>query len=413
MANRLIISLGYLMFLLLPWYYLKSGNIQPVDIVIITLLCMLLLSRQIYQFNLMKTSSITLTLTVMIIYFFFSLTVNYILLNNSETLILISENFYIILICMSYLSFMFYLYRKYEKQQFYEKILRLLLSGTIIPLAFILFAHHTTMARGCLSFNNPNQLGAYALLNIAVLVYITLFARSNELIVNKSVSLILINIYLLFFIISASRAAFGLLFLYIFSYFIIFRVKQIRDNPIVSLFFITLILVFPCWILLNKLLIRIVMVRNSGTFVLTDMQSDIYTRIFLGMNYNLSHLFIFLFGTGSSSNPLRPSGLEFHNNFMGIFNQSGTIGLILYILFHICILRSLLKQGILYLVPYICYLELSFFHFTLRERINWYLLAVIIFLSVYQKIDRALSRTNHSSTTIVSAPSTILSSSKV
>lgn len=397
MTKGFIHLFSYLIFLLLPWYYLKSGNVQPVDIIILILLCLFVFSKQIYQLRLLKISSISFTLLIFLVYLLASFTIRYLFTNDSDTFVLIAQNFYIMVMTMTYLFLICYFYLNYEKPEFYRKILQFLLLTIIIPFSLILFSHQTTVMRGYLSFNNPNQLGIYALVNTAVLFYITLFARSNNIKINKPISLILINVYFLFFIISASRAAFGILFMYILFYFLVFQVKQIRESPLLSIAIITLLLVLPCWYLLIKILTWVSSVRETGAFAMSDMQSDIYTRMFAGISYNFSQLFIFLFGTGTASNPLRPDYLEYHNNFLEIFNQAGIAGLILYTFFNICVIRSLFREGILYLIPYLCYLEISFFHFTLRERINWYFFAFIIFICIYKKIDLLFSKSHSSS----------------
>jgi hypothetical protein len=268
-------------------------------------------------------------------------------------------------------------------------MLSYLMVGAIVPIIFIFVKNNISLSRGVLSFNNPNQLGIYALLNMSLLFYMSLFANKSNLKINKWLSFTLLNIYLVFFIISASRAAFCVVPLYILSCSVIFRVKQIRENPVASSIIIALILAIPCWFLLNKLFIRVEAVREHGLFTVSQMQNESYLRIFTGIGYNLSNLFYFLFGVGEYTNPARPNGLEFHNNFIGIFNEIGVFGLLLYLYFNLSIMYSLLRKGILYLIPYLCYLEISSFHYIFRERINWLFLSVIIFITVSSKFETA------------------------
>jgi hypothetical protein len=79
-----------------------------------------------------------------------------------------------------------------------------------------------------------------------------------------------------------------------------------------------------------------------------------------------------LFGSGSR---LNPDELEFHNNFLEIFYQSGIIGLVLYALFSILVLYNLIKKNLLYAVPFIAFTLVSSFHFSQRSRFSWIFIA--------------------------------------
>ena len=378
-----------LIFLLFPIYYLHSGNIQPIDIAIVSLFFLFALSRNIIGYNIIRLSSTFYVLMILCIYSILALTANYLFIGNNQTAPLILQNIYFPIITIASISLLCYFYKHSTKQEFYEKILWFLFLATVIPLLYMIIQNNIYLKRGCLSFNNPNQLAIYAMLNMAVLFYLNLFARTNNLKMNKWLSLILINIYMEFFIISASRAAFGIVLMYILAYFVIFQVKQIRENPVFSSMIIAALLALPCWVILGHLLMQIESVRNYSEFSLNSIQADSYERAFIGISYNFSHLYYFLFGYGDNSNPLRPENLEFHNNLVGVFNEVGVVGFMLYVLLNICIILSLLKQGVLYLIPYLCYLEVSFFHYIFRERVNWWFLSVIIFITIYQKIDAA------------------------
>ncbi len=380
-------SLTYIMFLLLPYYYLQSGSIQPVDFVIFFLFSLLVLSKNTISYSIRGVSVIYFWLMMLFIYSILIFILSYIVDHQSETLQLMAQTIYYMLLSFMYLSLLYYFYNSCSKQKFYEKMIKFLMISTIVPLIFLLIKQKIGLSRAELSFNNPNQLAIYAMLNMAIFFYMSLFAIANHLKVNRIVSLLLINLYVVFLSMSASRAAFGLLLMYVMSYFLIFPFKQVRENPIGSWIIIMLILAIPGWLLFNKFIIHMESLRENNLFILNNLQTDSYVRMFQGINYNLSNLYYFLFGVGQSSNPWRLDHLEFHNNFIGIFNQIGIFGFILYLILNIYIVIALLRQGFIYLIPYLCYLELALFHYVFRERVNWWFMAVLIFITIYKKID--------------------------
>ncbi len=387
MFNMAINSLTYIMFLLLPYYYLQSGSIQPVDFVIFFLFSLLVLSKNTISYSIRGVSVIYFWLMMLFIYSILIFILSYIVDHQSETLQLMAQTIYYMLLSFMYLSLLYYFYNSCSKQKFYEKMIKFLMISTIVPLIFLLIKQKIGLSRAELSFNNPNQLAIYAMLNMAIFFYMSLFAIANHLKVNRIVSLLLINLYVVFLSMSASRAAFGLLLMYVMSYFLIFPFKQVRENPIGSWIIIMLILAIPGWLLFNKFIIHMESLRENNLFILNNLQTDSYVRMFQGINYNLSNLYYFLFGVGQSSNPWRLDHLEFHNNFIGIFNQIGIFGFILYLILNIYIVIALLRQGFIYLIPYLCYLELALFHYVFRERVNWWFMAVLIFITIYKKID--------------------------
>ncbi len=387
MASKSILYLVYLTFFLLPWYYLRSGSAQPVDVAVIMLFAVLFFVRQLIFTPLLKLSGIYIFLLSLLIYTMLCFMLNYILFGQIETLQLLLQTIYFILMINVIVSAFINIYLNHTKQDFYKIVLNCLLLSTVIPVMFYFVSQHNDLNRTVLSFINPNQLAIYALLEMSILFYITLFARECNLKVNKLASLCLINLYLLFFLVSVSRAAFPIVLLYLVSYFIIFKVKQFRQHTVAWILIILLLILLPTWLLFNDILLHFESVREANAFNMSALQDEINIRMLDGISYNFSSLFYFLFGVGQTSNPLRPQHLEFHNNFMGIFNQVGIIGFVLYLILNISILRLLFKLGILYILPYACYLEMSCFHYLFRERINWCFFAVLILMTIYKKLD--------------------------
>ncbi len=379
--------LTYCLFLWIPYYHFKSGNLQPVDIIILLLFFVLFSARKIKINTIIKLSKIYNMIVLLSLYSIFVLVLNYVIYGQEESLMLILETIYAMVMLVVYLSIFYSLYTDLPKQKFYNQMLYNLVISTLMPMFFIITKNHADSSRMSLSFNNPNQLAIFSVINMSIFFYMSLFARSNNLQIRRFISLFIINIDMVFLAISSSRAAFGLLFMYVLSYFLIFQMKQSRENPIFSSLLIAILLAIPAWLLFNHFLMHIELMRDSSIFSMSDLRSDSYIRMFQGLSYDFTNLFYFLFGVGQSSNPMRISNLEFHNNFIGIFNQIGIIGLLIYIVLNVYIVKKLLSQGILYLVPYLCYLEVSFFHFIFRERVSWMFFAVVIFISIYKRID--------------------------
>lgn len=387
MPHKIILSLTYIIFLLMPWYQFNFFNTQPVDIIIVITFLVLALSRQLIGGAYIKISIIYFALVALSIYTLITFILNYLVFARTETIYLICLTIYIFIILITFISLINYLYMNNSKQEFYEKILQCLMLGTIVPIIFMLFNINNQSYRQLLSFHNPNQLAIYALLNMGILFYLTLFARANSLKIKKISSIVLQNIYILFFIMSASRAAFGILLMYILLYFVLLNIKQMRTRPLLFAVICMCLLVLPSWFIIIHLISHMQGVRESGAFNFDVLISNAYTRMLDGLNYNFEHVFNFIFGMGSETNPLRPEQLEFHNNFIGVFNQIGLLGFILYVLFNINIIRVLSRFGFLYFVPYLSYTEVSLFHYIFRERINWLFIAALIIITAAKKID--------------------------
>lgn len=387
MPHKIILYLTYLIFLMLPWYHFNFFNTQPVDIVIIFTFLVLVISRQVIGGAFLKVSIIYFALVALSVYTLITFMLNYLVFTRTETIYLICLAVYIFIILITFISLINYLYMNNSKQEFYDKILQCLMIGTIVPIVFMLFDANNQSYRQLLSFYNPNQLAIYALLNMGILFYLTLFARTYSLKIKKAYSMILQNIYLLFFILSASRAAFGILLMYILLYFVLLNIKQMRTRPLLFAIICMCLLVMPSWLIIIHLISHMQGVRESGAFNFDVLISNAYTRMLDGINYNFEHVFNFIFGMGSETNPFRPEQLEFHNNFIGVFNQIGMLGFILYVLFNINVIRVLSRFGFLYFVPYLSYTEVSLFHYIFRERINWLFIAVLIIITAAKKID--------------------------
>ncbi len=393
MTRSLILILSSFMFFLLPWYYTESGSPQPVDIAIALLFLVLFLSRLPNLKFLTQYSSLFRTFLVFSSYSIITMLFVYILDTKDVTITLLILNFYYVILVTTFLLMIFYLHQMYTQQKFYRLVLVFLMLDLIIPFCFMAKGG-AAIQRVSLSFNNPNQLGFFALVNFAFFMYITLWAKEQKILVNKWMSLIVINVNLLFIFLSASRACIPVILLYVCSYFLLFRIK-VKGY---SLWLVGLVGVAIGFVGIfsigHKLYLHMVTTRLSMLpSDYSGLSNDIYFRAVRGINENFESIGYFLFGTGTYGTGTRGT-LEFHNNFVALFHQVGLIGLLLYVSMNLIILRELFKKGIFYLLPYTCYLFYSMFQYSYRTRVNWLLLAVVIFVLMHDKISKLYLKNN-------------------
>ena len=240
--------------------------------------------------------------------------------------------------------------------------------------------------RVALSFNNPNQLGFYTLVNLAIFIYISQLAKEQKVVINKLLSMIIININLLFLFLASSRACIPVLTLYVISYFLIFRIN-VRGYGFWLFSIIGGSIGFSAlYSLSHNLYLHMRITRSSRLPDDYDgLSFDIYSRAISGIEISFTNLWDFLIGSGSLSTATRGT-MEFHNNFFAIFNEVGLFGLIIYIYMNIVIIKELYKKGLVYIMPYFCYLFYSLFQYSYRARTNWFLLAIVMFILIHNKI---------------------------
>jgi hypothetical protein len=270
----------------------------------------------------------------------------------------------------------------YSFERCYHIFLIFILLSSILP--FLSFLKTGGVAfRVSLTFNNPNQLGFFALVNLSLVYYLSLLGVQEGIQLRKILSLLIINVNALFLFLSASRACYPALGIYAISYFIIFKPKLRGYNVWLFRIFAVVLSVYMMFAIGLFLFEHMVTTRQSmlPTSYL-GLSSDIYYRAFKGLSTSFDHVWDFLFGSGSYTVGGRDK-LEFHNNFSAIFNQVGLFGFIIYLYMNIIILRGLYQAGVLYLIPYGCYLYYSMFHYSYRTRFNWLFLAFVIFVILY------------------------------
>lgn len=383
MARGLIIFFSGLIFLLLPWYCRDRGSLQPVDGMIF-FSCIFFYYFSSGIMNVLYGSKIFRIFLSFSIYTISILIFDYIIETNIFTVNLIWKNLYYIFLVIFFLTMLMHVY-SYNSEKFYNLMLILLLIHCVIPI-YICLTSGSITGRTSLSFNDPNQLGFFTLVNMSIFFYVSLLALNQDIVIKKTLSLIVINLNLFFLFLSASRSSLPVILLYGLSYLIIFRFK-FRKNEFLFFYILIGILLFLITFIVSYMLFHYIEGVRPGslqTEPTTGLQKQFLMRAVEGLDFSLWGI---LFGNGSLSNAARYGyGLEFHNNFSSIFNQIGLLGLLFYIYMNAIIIMKLYRKGFLYTIPYFCYLFYSNFTYSYRIRYNWLFLAVIIFVLSFDNI---------------------------
>lgn len=369
----------------MPWYYMHSGLPQPVDVVIILTLFLFTILKRPYL-NLLQYSSIYKMFLYFIIFTIVTLLINFIDNESAITINLIIQNIYYFILMSVYLFIIVNIFQYYNHVKSYNIILFLVFLGCLLPmLDWIFYVRNLSSGRIALTFNNPNQLGFFSLVNISIVYYLGLLAKEAQFKLNKWIALAILNSSLFFLFLSASRACYPVILLYIFCYFIIFDFNFSGASG--SLFKILSILLgtFFCIFLLYEWYVHMKSIRLSRLAVNYDgIIYDFYFRALRGIDFNTMSLWELLIGRGEHSLHERGT-LEFHNNFIALFNQTGLLGLLLYIYVNLLIIINLIKKSVLYFLPFFCYLFYSTFQYSLRTRPHWLFIAIIIFVSLHHR----------------------------
>lgn len=379
--NQLVKATSYFIFFLLPWYYMHSGLPQPVDVFISLTLIVFALMKFPHLVELYRAKMFR-CLCYFIVYTIIILLVNLIANNSIITATLIVQNVYYFTMLIVFPLIFLRLKNVYGETQCFEIILWLILTSCLLPLGDWLLSA-TKATRISLTFNNPNQLGFFSLVNISIVYYIGLLSRDHGFKINKWLAIFIININILFLFLSASRSCYPVIALYIFCYLFFFDINFKSRKLFLYKLMLGLGALIAFTLLIYKMYQHMIHIRQGQSPIdVPNILGDFYFRALRGMDFELMNLWDLLFGNGTYTTSIRGS-LEFHNNFIAIFNQIGLLGLIFYFYVNGLAIVQLCKKGYLYLFPFFCYLFYSMFQYSYRTRVHWLFIAVIIFLTIH------------------------------
>lgn len=381
--------LFYSCFFLIPYYKFASDSFQPLDIIIVLIIFA-------FIFNTLSTDMFIANKTLIYWASFYVLGIILILINYVK----FNQGIFqiplliIFLYSLSILVSFFYLFTKLSQraspQQFLNQLINAILFSIIIPL----FIHHPALGlRSLLSFNNPNQLGYFTILNIGILFYTKLLANDLNIKLNKTKFLTALIINAIFCLMCLSRASLAsVFFMLFFLSWNAFSFKNNKTKFILGL--IVIIILLFIFYYLSYDLIRFVFSSRGNAGEL-----DVGARFFDGLSYNFNNLWIFLLGLGQVNSPARP--LEFHNSFLEIFNELGFFGLLILVVLTIKLFYDLMRLRPMYLVPIISFWFFNLFNYGLRFRYANIFLAFVFFVMYYRK-SQLINIKHHQTTEITS-----------
>ena len=372
--NSVLITTVILAFGMLPLYVFPSGAFQPVDIIVIFL----------SSFVFINISKQDLQIGVSLVGPFIPFIVLATAINSYYTMVSVSGAGYLLstiqIIYTFYLLFLFSIVFL-RILSLHKGMLYMYFCLLIAVLTPLLFNKTSDEIREIYSFNNPNQLGYYALLTLTMLIILNKFARNSEYIGFRSFyiwfNVLIFSLSNVFAVLSLSRACLigvGLLDLYIlFKLFIRYPFHTVSLFILTVITFIVLDYISPA---LNYNPALDVINRFSQKKVTI---SDLRRRS-LGQ-FKINN-FTALFGSGGRYFYLGDKNLsdlhkgEIHNTILFLFNNYGLFGLIFFLVGAMFFIRRLghfpLKWYLF--LPFVIY-NLS--HYGLRFRYFWVTIAFL------------------------------------
>jgi len=254
---------------------------------------------------------------------------------------------------------------------------------SLISQTMLSFVLGSTTSRNALFFNNPNQLGYYALLSGSLFIYAMRFVKLN--------SIFQIVTYLAFFyltLLSASKAALAGSVILITLAVLNQGLLNIRQLLVLALAAGSI-----SYFVLNQKLGSDLLSYSLGRFQTIGQSKDDsyegrgYDRIINNPEY-------LLFGAGeggySRFDTLLKHG-EIHSSFGTLLFCYGIIGFSLFFRFLFSVFRGSKLFGLLYFIPVAAY---SVTHQGLRDSLFWVFLGVVCILNeeTLHKVKKKLSR---------------------
>lgn len=359
----LFIIIAYI--LLSPFYIFESGLPQPADFVIAFGCLFLIFSKDFLLYlklDVVKKFIYFLSLTIFINIFYF-------LFFKSQSIDASAMLSYIFYYSFNFLFFLLFLKTLQENPEFSDKIaftiIFCLIVQTILAVLGINGGIKGDGTRSVIFFNNPNQLGYFALLMLTI--FITLKSKYKQ---NFYIILLILVISASLILFSGSRAALGG-----FIILSIISLYQLEKKYRLSVFVFVVLLTIATPIIYKTTFIqdKITLIERRGgrneLKNVTEAQVRGYDRFWLHPEY-------IFFGAGEGKYDRFDSwhSLEIHSGFGTVLFSYGIFGLILFSNFIFKVISNNLFSNILLLLPVIIY---NATHQGLRFSLLWALLAII------------------------------------
>ena len=366
--DKLLLVLWSLFFILYPFYIFKSGYPQLAHFL---MLGIIILTLKGYDFRSLDNR------TLLILKVFGILVAHIMLVNLAWSVIL--GNMVLLNINTLYYAYNFAVFLVFVilYKTFNDKIILFTLYGilgsVLIQTTLSLFFLETSAVRQILFFNNPNQLGYYAL------ICATLFA-----IINTQYKVKLIYEYLFYLMVgylvflSLSKAA-------IVGLVILFIVLLKRRFKLTILLMLTLLVIYPIVDTYNPILTNVVnRVEDIGHARNDNLAGRGYDRI-------VNHPQYLFFGAGEGMHSRFESKLsaELHSGLGTLLFSYGIIGLGLF-LYLVYLIIEPFKDKYIYLMYLLPILFYSLTHQNLRWPLFWITLGVIAMIGNEKKLGNKL-----------------------
>lgn len=358
-----------LYIILSPFYIFSSGLPQPADFIMTFGILLMLFSFNSSFLRIIPIAKLTnFTIIVVLV-----AVLNQIYFNLGGFLgsPLFASIFYI----YNSLSFIlvFYMYfNSYNKNTFFNNVGWFLFVSISVQFIASILDLGKTEGRAVLFFNNPNQLGYFALLIFSIFTIVPSKARSNKTVV---VILIMMSGYLM--LLSQSRAA----FIGVLSLSVIVIIKESMKFNFKSLLFLLLfgILVFFTFNESSYVQDKLDGINQRQQMRGDNFEEEIgvrgYDRIFLYPEY-------LIFGAGELWNvrfPLAHHQGEMHSGLGTIIFSYGILGIITFIIFVFSLIKYNFVYNIIVILPVALY---NLTHQGLRNTLLWVFFAFIYLVSL-------------------------------
>jgi len=370
--------LYFLFFVLFPFYLFSSGQPQISHLILVAIYGLITLFMFKELFNVVSENMIFLIFLIYIIY------VNTIwLIITYKTSFIVNTLFYIFNILLFYSTYLLYLKKEIDA----NLIRNAIFVSLVVQFIFLLESGLDFSIRQMLFFNNPNQLGYFAVasLNIYFILGVNEVKKRDKIEIIKNILVYFISFMLLVF--SSSKASLASYFLIISYILYIEFIKNINFSKLIIASLITIaifILISSNMDTIDKIVEHTELFNrtvNAGQESDDSLAGRGYDRISLYSQY------IFL-GAGEGYFDrfiLSHHHGELHSTLANILFSYGIIGFIIFSTFFLNLKFNILKI-LFFMSPVLLY---GLTHNGIRSPLFWIALALSLIYS--KKENRCIS----------------------
>jgi hypothetical protein len=361
--DKLIFSLYFLYFVVNPLYLWKSGLPQIADILLVLIIVIYFIANR-FKFSFDIKSKAFLLNALFLVVWVLLINFIWILLRQEFSNFFINSIFYLynFLVLLTIII----LYNKYGKK-ILELTYKSILLSIFIQLLYLVYSGGFSGFRATGTFNNPNQLGYYAVLALSYLVFL-----NNKIKIQAKWYLLCVFTSLILVSASLSKAA-------IVSTFSIFVLSLFTNNEVHSkrkiTFFILLISFLVIIVnnqtnliqenkLINSVISRVELIGKDSD---DSIEKRGYDRITNYPEY-------WLFGAGEGAYNRFGYPIELHSTLGNIQASYGIVGTLIFLSFIFRVIKSH-NYNYWYIMFFIMLYGLT--HNGIRESLLWILLALI------------------------------------